>query len=181
MILVTVGTHEQPFDRLVRAAADLVGDEPVIVQRGVSRVHPVGCEVHDWMHPADLARALREARVVVCHAGPATIFEARAAGHIPIVVPRDPAFDEHVDDHQLRFARRITGQARVVFDPREIAAACVGVEPGSVATTGATRRTRDFAAGVEQVCRRAIARSARPASRRDTLRALYRWMRPHHE
>ncbi len=38
MILVTVGTNEQPFDRLVRWAAALEGDEPLLVQHGSSTV-----------------------------------------------------------------------------------------------------------------------------------------------
>ena len=40
MIFVTVGTHEQPFNRLVKAVDDLVGNgtikEDVIVQKGYS-------------------------------------------------------------------------------------------------------------------------------------------------
>jgi UDP-N-acetylglucosamine transferase subunit ALG13 len=41
MIVVTVGTHEQPFDRLVQAAAPLADHEPLLVQHGTSGV-PVG-------------------------------------------------------------------------------------------------------------------------------------------
>ena len=40
MIFVTVGTHEQPFDRLVRAVDGLVADgtldEPVFVRRATA-------------------------------------------------------------------------------------------------------------------------------------------------
>jgi UDP-N-acetylglucosamine transferase subunit ALG13 len=53
----------------------------------------------------ELSHLMGAARVVVCHGGPGTILEARAAGRVPIVVPRDPTFGEHVDDHQIRFVR----------------------------------------------------------------------------
>ena len=43
------------------------------------------------------------ASAVVCHGGPGTIALARRCGHVPIVVPRDPALGEHVDDHQMRY------------------------------------------------------------------------------
>ena len=38
------------------------------------------------------------------HGGPSTVMDARASGRLPIVVPRDPDRDEHVDGHQMRFA-----------------------------------------------------------------------------
>ena len=44
---------------------------------------------------------------MVTHGGPASIIEVRRAGRLPIVVPRDPARGEHVDDHQQRFAHRL--------------------------------------------------------------------------
>lgn len=124
MIFVTVGTHELPFDRLVRAAASLAATgERVVVQRGTSREPAVGCEVHDHLPPDAWAARIAEARVVVCHAGPATLEAAVAAGRIPVVVPRRRLWREHVDDHQLAWARRIADRVHVVVDPDRLAAA----------------------------------------------------------
>jgi UDP-N-acetylglucosamine transferase subunit ALG13 len=39
---------------------------------------------------------------------------ALSGGHSPIVVPRDPAFDEHVDDHQLRFTTWLAGRRPII-------------------------------------------------------------------
>ena len=48
MIFVTVGTHEQQFDRLVRAIDELRADEminePVFVQTGYCTFEPKHCE-----------------------------------------------------------------------------------------------------------------------------------------
>lgn len=48
MIFVTVGTHEQPFDRLVKAVDELKRDgiitEEVIMQTGFSIYEPKYCE-----------------------------------------------------------------------------------------------------------------------------------------
>jgi UDP-N-acetylglucosamine transferase subunit ALG13 len=57
-----------------------------------------------------LVEMVGSAMVVITHGGPASIALALAAGHSPIVVPRDPAFGEHVDDHQLRFAAWLAAQ-----------------------------------------------------------------------
>jgi UDP-N-acetylglucosamine transferase subunit ALG13 len=62
----------------------------------------------------DLQRAMAAATLVISHGGPATITEARRNGHLPIVVPRDPAHREHVDNHQQLFARRL-GTAGMVW------------------------------------------------------------------
>lgn len=51
-----------------------------------------------------LSDMARTARAIVTHGGPASIALALSAGHSPVVVPRNPALREHVDDHQLRFA-----------------------------------------------------------------------------
>nr|WP_304515681.1 sulfotransferase [Cellulomonas sp. APG4] len=56
------------------------------------------------MPPRELAALVAEADVVVTHGGPGTMADARAAGHLPVLVPRDPALGEHVDGHQQRFA-----------------------------------------------------------------------------
>nr|WP_246290489.1 glycosyltransferase [Nocardioides marinus] len=51
------------------------------------------------------------------------IMEARALGHLPLVVPRDPRLGEHVDDHQQRFARRAAeaGLVQAVGSVEELA------------------------------------------------------------
>jgi UDP-N-acetylglucosamine transferase subunit ALG13 len=50
---------------------------------------------------------------------------ALSAGHVPVVVPRNPAFNEHVDDHQMRFAQWLAKrrEIEVVFEMETLAAA----------------------------------------------------------
>lgn len=141
MILVTVGTHELPFDRLVRAARRLPGER--VVQRGTSSLEVPGARVERWFEPSVLRRLMAEADVVVCHGGPATIREALAAGKIPVVVPRKRRYGEHVDDHQVAFARRMVHRVHLVEDPADLpeavrrhAEVCRGLEPPQVEDRG---------------------------------------------
>lgn len=104
-VFVTVGTDHHPFDRLVDWSDRLATSHPtwsLFVQYGTSRppVHASGSSHLTW-HEMD--EHLAEADVVVTHGGPGCINDARRWSHVPICVPRDPAFGEHVDDHQLRF------------------------------------------------------------------------------
>jgi UDP-N-acetylglucosamine transferase subunit ALG13 len=125
MILVTVGTHEQPFDRLVEAAAGLGGDEHLVVQYGTSKVAHGRGEWIDFMSFDELAEQARRARVVVSHAGVGSIVLARRYGHRPIIMPRRPHLGEHVDEHQMQLTRRLSeaGIVTVVEDAEQLAAA----------------------------------------------------------
>jgi UDP-N-acetylglucosamine transferase subunit ALG13 len=133
MLLVTTGTNEQPFDRLVRAAAALTADEDAFVQYGSSREPHGAGEWVEFLDVDELADRMRAARVVVCHAGVGSIMLARKCGHRPVVLPRRVHLGEAVDDHQLHMGRRLhaAGIVTLVEDERVLAAA--------VATTGGAR------------------------------------------
>ena len=108
-LLITVGTDHHRFDRLVRWADDFATEHreiEVFVQYGHSAAPRVASGSRLLDH-SQLKADLDQADVVIVHGGPATIAEARRAGHQPICVPRDPARDEHVDAHQLRFVARL--------------------------------------------------------------------------
>jgi len=106
-----------------------------MVQHGTASP-PLRAEGVRLLDHATLESLLREATVVVSHGGPATIAEARAAGRLPVVVPRDPRHGEHVDDHQQRFARRLgaAGLVRLCEDEKSLHAALDGAlrDPESV-------------------------------------------------
>jgi UDP-N-acetylglucosamine transferase subunit ALG13 len=118
VILFTVGTHEDPFDRLILAAerVALTTGERVVVQAGTSRVAAPHCDLRRWVPPAEMAALVREARLVVTHAGPSSIDRVLATGKVPLVVPRRADLGEHVDDHQVSFARQLAGRVHVVHD-----------------------------------------------------------------
>ena len=111
MIFVTVGTHEQPFDRLVKKIDDLKRDgiitEDVIIQTGFSTYEPKYCKWSKLIPYSDMVKNVEDARIVVTHGGPASFIMPLQIGKIPIVVPRQYKFDEHVNDHQVEFVRNV--------------------------------------------------------------------------
>ena len=84
------------------------------MQHGASRP-PRHAEGHALVPHDQLQRLMSEASAVVTHGGPATIVEARRHGKRPLVVPRDHRLGEHVDGHQLRFARRLADEGLIVL------------------------------------------------------------------
>ncbi|WP_270247727.1 glycosyltransferase [Lactobacillus johnsonii] len=111
MIFVTVGTHEQPFNRLVKKVDDLVAQgnikEKVVIQTGFSTYNASHCEAHKMMSFDEMQEALKDARIVITHGGPSSFIEALQFGKVPIVVPRREEYNEHVNDHQVDFTKLI--------------------------------------------------------------------------
>ena len=111
MIFVTVGTHEQQFDRLVSYIDDLCAKgeitEEVVMQIGFCTYEPKNCKYSKLIAHKDIKQYVEEARIVITHGGPASFIMPLQHGKIPIVVPRQERFGEHVNDHQLDFARKV--------------------------------------------------------------------------
>lgn len=106
-VVVTLGTDHHPFARLVGWVDDWAAAHPgsaCVVQHG-SAPPPRHAEGHTILDPADIPGVMARARIVVGHAGPGTILDARAAGRLPVIVPRRAAEGEVVDDHQVAFGR----------------------------------------------------------------------------
>ncbi|MGK4036773.1 glycosyltransferase [Lactobacillus crispatus] len=111
MIFVTVGTHEQPFNRLIKKVDDLVADgsikDEVIMQTGFSTYKPEHCKWQKMMSYDEMQQNLKDARIVITHGGPSSFIEALQFEKIPIVVPRQEKFHEHVNNHQVEFTKLI--------------------------------------------------------------------------
>lgn len=111
MIFVTVGTHEQPFDRLVEAIDALKKegriDEDVVIQTGFSVCVPQCCRWEKFFPYTEMLRLVHEARIVITHGGPSSFIMPLQESKIPVVVPRQKQFNEHVNDHQLEFAKTV--------------------------------------------------------------------------
>ena len=111
MIFVTVGTHEQQFNRLIEYMDNLKRKgkitEEVIIQTGFSTYVPRKCKWSKLYPYQDMLKYVQEARIVITHGGPSSFIMPLQIGKIPIVVPRQKQFDEHVNDHQVDFCRRV--------------------------------------------------------------------------
>jgi UDP-N-acetylglucosamine transferase subunit ALG13 len=113
MIFVTVGTHHDPFDRLLEALRALPGED-LVVQHGNGEPPPAVREAVPFMSYDEILRNMREAEVVITHAGVGSILCARRQGHKPIVVPRLREEGEHVDDHQGELAAALHDRGEVI-------------------------------------------------------------------
>ena len=109
MIFVTVGTHEQPFNRLVEYMDNWASqhDEDVVIQAGYSTYAPKSASYSKLFSYQQMIKFVEQARIVITHGGPSSFIMPLQIGKIPIVVPRQHKYNEHVNDHQVRFVRQV--------------------------------------------------------------------------
>ncbi len=128
MIFVTVGTHEQPFNRLIQKIDELKRDgvikEEVIMQTGFSTYEPKYCTSYKLIPFNKMNEYVEQAGIVITHGGPASFIMPLQIGKTPIVVPRQKKYDEHVNDHQVDFSKAVEERMKniiVVEDVSELA------------------------------------------------------------
>lgn len=124
MIFVTVGTHEQPFNRLIKAVDELKRDgvitDDVIMQTGFSTYEPQYCQWNKFIPYQDMIKNVEDARIVITHGGPASFIMPLQIGKTPIVVPRQHKFEEHINDHQVEFARNVVERMGTIIPVEDI-------------------------------------------------------------
>jgi UDP-N-acetylglucosamine transferase subunit ALG13 len=127
LVFVTVGTDHHRFDRLMdwmdRWMAGPGRDRVrCVIQYGTSR-QPREGEGRQYVAYPEMEALLEQAAAVACHGGPGSVMMCRWAGKRPIVVPRRRDLGEHVDDHQVVFARRIAAEGEIALAEDEDALA----------------------------------------------------------
>lgn len=124
MIFVTVGTHEQPFNRLIQKIDELKRDgiitEDVIMQTGYCTYEPKYGTWNKLIPYQDMVKNVEDARIVITHGGPASFIMPLQIGKTPIVVPRQHKFNEHVNDHQVDFARKVAERMGTIIPVEDV-------------------------------------------------------------
>ena len=109
-----VGTHEQQFDRIVKAVDELESEEKKIIQYGYSNYQPVNSVSYDFLPFDEVKQHMLDASVIITHAGTGSVMLALSLGRRPIVVPRYRKYGEHVDDHQQQLVETLMEDGLIV-------------------------------------------------------------------
>lgn len=154
MIFVTVGTHEQPFDRLIKAVDDLKADgtisvdESVLIQTGFSTYEPQHCEWIKLLPYENMQQYIRKARIVITHGGPSSFLAPLQLGKIPIVMPRRAEYGEHINNHQVEFVGDVVkrfGNIIVANNEAELASAITSYSQLSAQMIGRKTKSNNCA------------------------------------
>ena len=155
MIVVSVGTNEARFDRLLDWVSALRPKEKLVVQHGPSAVRPPGASCVEFLPFDDLVDLVRRSRAFVTHAGVGSIMVSLSVGRRPIVVPRLKRFGEAVDDHQVPLAMRLgaKGMLTLVQTPEELGRALSDAEHAVATRSESTALAGDLRAYLLSLCR----------------------------
>ncbi len=123
MIFLTVGT-QLPFDRLVKAVDEWGESQEleIIAQIGNSKYKPMNMKYKSFFDPQEMRELFNRTDLIVSHAGMGTIISALQKKKPILVMPREVAYDEHRNDHQLATAKSffLKGYIKVAFSSDEL-------------------------------------------------------------
>lgn len=131
MIFLTIGTHE-PFDRLVRAFDDWLGQsaqQHEVVVQAVSPVidayRPRYFDTVAHLSPEDYETHIRAADLIVSHAGMGSILTAFTYGKPIVIMPRRGHLHETRNDHQYTTFRSLKARPGLFLAEDETALSAV--------------------------------------------------------
>lgn len=117
MILVTVGTQDKPFKRLINEIDNLVSTgkikDEVIMQIGYTP-YKGNVKHFDFIGDDEMTELINNADIVITHAGVGSIFKAVQAGKKVIAVPRLKKYREHLNNHQLDILKEFTDKGYIL-------------------------------------------------------------------
>lgn len=114
---VSVGNAHQPFGRLleaVRAIAQRL-PQPVIVQHGYTPFDDAGCTRVSFLGMDEFIRQICNSDLLITHAGAGSVIHALQAGKVPVIMPRRFSLGEHINDHQVEFARALADIGKAIL------------------------------------------------------------------
>lgn len=120
MIFITVGTHNQGFERLVKKIDEIAlqFDEKIVIQIGHTKYLPKNMEWYIFLKPSEISSLYANSRIIITHAGAGSLLDALSTNNHVVVVPRLKKFKEHIDDQQLDLAKYMENNEKVtvVYD-----------------------------------------------------------------
>lgn len=114
MILVTLGTQDKSFVRLLKAIDKEIEKgtikEEVIVQAGYTKYESKRLKMFDMIDKEELENLTKKADLIITHGGVGSILTALSYHKKIIATPRLSKYKEHTNDHQKQiiqeFAKR---------------------------------------------------------------------------
>lgn len=115
MIFVTVGMHNQGFDRLIERCDIIAGqtEEKMIIQKGCTDYCPKNAEYFDFASYEEILSLIRQSRLVITHDGAGSILNCLLNKKTSIVVPRLKEFNECKYENKLDLALELEKQNKI--------------------------------------------------------------------
>ena len=104
MILVTLGTQDKTFERLLVTIDEQIKKgnikDKVVVQAGSTKYESDNMEIHDFLTREEYDEYIKKCDLLITHGGVGTILSGLNNGKVVIATPRLAKYKEHHNDHQ---------------------------------------------------------------------------------
>ena len=118
MILVTLGTQDKRFDRLLKQIDKEINKgtikEKVIVQAGYTNYKSDNMEIFDLVSPEKLEQLVNKARIIITHGGVGSILTGIKKGKVVIAAARLKKYKEHTNDHQKQIIKEFADSGYIL-------------------------------------------------------------------
>ncbi|MDD4734400.1 MAG: glycosyltransferase [Bacilli bacterium] len=122
MILVTVGTQAQKFNRLLEAIEEQIKKgnikDEVIVQGGTSLIDSKNMKIFKSFPMEEFDALVKRCDLLITHGGVGSITTGLRYDKTVIAIPRLKQYNEHVNDHQVQIVENFNNAGYIigVFD-----------------------------------------------------------------
>lgn len=116
-VFVTLGSHPQPFIRLLNEIIKQKYDEfDFFVQTGFTNFEfkKNNFQFEKFLSDSEFKKKIKESDLVISHAGAGTIINTLSLEVPLILVPRLKEFGEHTDNHQLELAEAMNNNKKCI-------------------------------------------------------------------
>ena len=119
MILVTLGTQDKSFVRLLDALekqceSGLIQDE-IIVQSGYTKFDSKHMKLIPYFSQDELDQYRQKAECIITHGGVGSILDGCRYGKKIIGVARLKEFKEHINDHQIEICEQFSKDGYILY------------------------------------------------------------------
>ena len=112
MVLVTVGTQKQQFNRLFELveSSKKLKKEKIVAQIGYKKM-----KTFEFIPLEEMNEYIANSDLIITHGGVGTIFYAIKKGKKVIAVPRLEKYGEHINDHQIEICQELEDEGYILY------------------------------------------------------------------
>ena len=118
MILVTLGTQDKPFTRLLEEIDKQINKgnikDKVVVQAGHTKYSSSNMEIFDLIDRDKFNELMKECDLLITHGGVGSILTGLKNNKKVIAVPRISKYGEHVNDHQVQIIENFSKRGYIL-------------------------------------------------------------------
>lgn len=118
MVFITLGTQGNQFSRCLQMVEELIDmlhpEHEFIAQIGNTKYKSDKIKLLEYVSETEFKRLIREADIVITHAGSGSLFNAIKQGKKTIAVARLKKYKEMLNDHQTELVKKLSEEGYIL-------------------------------------------------------------------